>query len=52
MYGQKAVTAPEWDNFNKYQLEQHRLQTTTVDTSIMLANRKKINKKKSLIAAS
>jgi hypothetical protein len=31
MWGEKTTTPPTWDNFNKYQVEQHLKQIEALD---------------------
>jgi hypothetical protein len=46
LYGQKTSYAPKWDNFNKYQIEQHRLQINSYLTPKSSYSRIKNHKNK------
>ena len=51
MFGQKSNIPPTWDNFNKYQIEQHQLQINGIQIQKKRAVRKISTNKKALVAA-
>lgn len=51
MFGKKLNAAPQWDNFNKYQIAQHQLQISALDAIVVAPKFSKIKKESLLVAA-